>query len=264
VLGEALNHSWAYPLIFVEGISQYPTASGTPANGPYDFYWWGGQLQGINGNSGNAGAPVVLNAGGNATNLGPAVSNQVVYSAHDYGPAQYQQSWFNTSTCYASGCSTSSLADVWNSHWAFANTGNINPVWPGHSSYPWSNTGASAYTSAPMWVGEFGTANASSSVYSSGAGSQGQWFTDLLQFINSSYVLTSANNSGIPVRWLNWTYWSLNSNDSYALLGSGWTGLAYANKEYSFLCFDQQGPIAVPPGSGSGQCGSTGGLPSPQ
>jgi len=50
--------------------SEYPTATGTPANGPFDFYWNGGQLLGVSGNSGNAGAPIVLNAGGNSSSLG--------------------------------------------------------------------------------------------------------------------------------------------------------------------------------------------------
>src|SRR5205085_12530461 len=117
---------------------------------------------------------IVLNAGGTATSLGAAVNNQVVYSAHDYGPKEYQQGWFNTSTCYMTGCSASSLADVWKKHWAHVNY-NVNPVWPGHASYPWGSTGATAYSSAPMWLGEFGTGNTSSDTYSTGAGSQGQW-----------------------------------------------------------------------------------------
>lgn len=162
VFGEAAKNGWTYPLIFVEGISEYPTATGTAANGPYDSYWWGGQLQGVNGNSANnPGAPVVLNVGGNATSLGAAVSSQLVYAAHDYGPATYVQSWFNSSTCYVSGCSSSSLADVWNQHWAYINAGNVNPIWGG-GNFPWSNTGATAYTETPEWVGEFGTGNSSS------------------------------------------------------------------------------------------------------
>jgi endoglucanase len=159
ILGEASSHGWDLPVIFVEGISQYPTATGTPANGPYDFYWDGSQLLGINGNAGNAGAPIVLNAAGNAGSLGVSISNQVVYSAHDYGPSLFQQPWFDTNTCYVSGCSPNSLPDLWKNHWAFINLGQINPIWPGHASYPWSNTGATAYTSAPVWLGEFGTGN---------------------------------------------------------------------------------------------------------
>ncbi len=263
VLGEASKNGWGSPLIFVEGVSQYPTSTGTPANGPYDFYWDGGELQGVNGNANNAGAPIVLNAGGTAASLGAAVNNQVVYSAHEYGPSLYQQPWFNASTCYMSGCSSSSLADVWNSHWAYIDTGSVNPVWPGHASYPWGNTGATAYTTAPVWIGEFGTGNATSDLNSTTAGSEGQWFTDLVAFIQSSYTQTSANNSGVPVRSVNWTYWALNGEDSFALLGSSYTGLANPTKEYTFLCSDQQGVYAVPPGLGAGQCGSTGPLPKP-
>jgi endoglucanase len=206
VLGEAASHGWDYPIIFVEGISQYPTASGTQANGPYDFYWQGGQLQGVNGNAGNAGAPIVFNAGGTVTSLGAAVSNQVAYSTHDYGPNLYQQPWFTTDTCYVSGCSPHSLSDIWAAHWGFMNLGQISPTWPGHSSYPWGNTGATAYTSAPLWIGEFGTGNTSSDINTTNPGSQGEWFTDLVNFINSSYTNTTANNSGYPVQDLSWTY----------------------------------------------------------
>jgi endoglucanase len=262
MLGDAKAHGWAYPLLFVEGVSAYPTASGTQAAGPYNGTWWGGDLQGVNGNSGNAGAPIVFNAGGNASSLGPAVNNQVVYSAHDYGPTLYQQSWFNSSTCYKSGCSSSSLVDVWTSNWAYIATPNgVNPSWPGHSSYPWSNTGATPYTSAPVWIGEFGTGNSSSDLASTGAGSQGQWFTDMLNFIKSSY---GGGGSGVPVSNLDWTYWALNGEDSFGLLNGAYSGLNNPTKEYSYLCFIQTGPLAVPPGSGSGQCGSTGAFPAPQ
>ena len=106
--------------------------------------------------------------------------------------------------------------------------------------------------------------SSTSDLDSTGAGSEGQWFTDLVNFILSSYSLTAANNSSIPVKSLNWTYWALNGEDSFGLLGSSYTGLANPVKEYTFLCSDQQGPFAVPAGSGFGQCGSTGALPNPQ
>jgi hypothetical protein len=264
ILGEATSHGWDLPVIFVEGISQYPTATGTPANGPYDFYWDGGQLLGINGNAGNPGAPIVLNAGGNSTSLGASISNQIVYSAHDYGPSLFAQPWFTTDTCYASGCSPHSLADLWSTHWAFVNLGQINPVWPGHASYPWSNTGATAYSSAPVWLGEFGTGNSTSDIMFTGAGSQGQWFTDLINFVNSSYTLTTSNNPGFAMQPLQWTYWSINGNDSFAILNSNWNALALPAKVDTLLCFDEQGPFALPRGTGTGQCGSTGPFPNPQ
>jgi endoglucanase len=264
LLGEAAANGWEFPLIIVEGISQYPAANGNPANGPYEFYWWGGALQGVNGNASNPGAPIVLNAAGNAGSLGPAVNGQVVYSPHDYGPSLFGQVWFNADTCYASGCAASSLADVWTEHWAFLNVGDIDPGWPGHAAYPWSNTGTTPYAAAPVFLGEFGTGSASADLSSSGPGSQGQWFTDLVNFIQSSYALTPTNDSGIPVQSLHWAYWSLNANDSYALLETDWTSLSNPTKELTFLCAIQRGPFAVPAGSGAGQCGSTGPLPAPE
>ena len=264
ILGEAAGQGWDFPLIVVEGVSQYPIAGGTHAAGPYDFYWWGGQLQGVNGNASNPGAPIVLHAGGSASGLGFPVENQVVYSAHDYGPKLSAQPWFNAGTCYTSGCGSSSLADVWTDHWAFINIGEVNPVWPGHPSYPWANTGSTPYSVAPVWLGEFGTANATGDLYSTGSGSQGQWFTDLVSFVQSSYGATPANDSGIPVQSLHWGYWALNGNDDYGILANDFSALANPAKEYTFLCAIQSGPLAVPPGSGAGQCGSTGALPSPQ
>jgi endoglucanase len=265
MLGDAVTRGWEFPLIFVEGVSTYPTAGGTMAAGPYDWYWWGGNLLGVNGNSGNPGAPVVLNAGGSASGLGPAVNNQLVYSGHDYGPVEYRQAWFNASTCYRSGCSASSLADVWTKFWAFPNlAGGVNPIWPGHASYPWGNTGHTGYTQAPVYVGEVGTGKTDADLFSSGPGSQGQYFTDMINFIQSSYARTPANDPGVPVSSLHWTYWAVNTEDAYGLLGSNYAGLANAKKEYTFLCAIQQGPLAVPFGAGAGQCGSTGLLPNPQ
>lgn len=264
ILGEAAVRGWDSPLIIVEGVSEYPTPGGTHAAGPYDYYWWGGHLQGVNGNTTNAGAPIVLNAGGNASGLGLPVSNLVVYSAHDYGPTLSAQPWFNGTTCYASGCGASSLADLWTSHWAFIDIGAVNPVWPGHPSFPWANTGATPYSSAPVWLGEFGTANTSGDLSSTSRGSQGQWFTALVNFIQSSYGATPSNDSGVPVHSLHWSYWALNGNDSYGILNNDFSAIANTTKPYTFLCAMQRGSLAIPPGPGAGQCGSTGALPSPQ
>ncbi|HXD20865.1 MAG TPA: cellulase family glycosylhydrolase [Vicinamibacterales bacterium] len=266
ILGEANRNQWAYPLIFVEGIGNYPQAAGTAASGPYNYYWWGGNLAGVNGNASNPGAPVVLNVGGSASALGVPAVNQLVYSAHDYGPAEYRSAWFNSATCYASRCSASSLADLWKANWAYlASPGGINPVWPGHASYPWANTGHVAATEAPVFIGEFGTGNLDTDLFTTGAGSQGQWMTSLVNFIASSYAATKTplNDSGIPVANLNWSYWSLNGEDAYSVLAANYNGLRSAKKEYSFLCVIQQGLLAVPMGAAGGQCGSTGMLPAP-
>ena len=108
-------------LIFVEGVDCY---SG-------DCGWWGGNLEGARNN------PVILNTAG-----------RLIYSAHDYGPNLFQQSWFNSTTTY------SSLTAVWTKFWAYL-----------------SQNGT-----APVWVGEFGTTNNAGEIQSSAPGSQGQWF----------------------------------------------------------------------------------------
>jgi endoglucanase len=257
LLGDADANGWAYPLILVEGIGEYPAAGGNAANGPYDGTWWGGSLLGVNGNSTNSGGPIVLNSGGTASSLGAPVYNQVVYSAHDYGPTEYVQTWFNANTCYKHGCGSSSLADVWYKEWAYINAGGVNPVWPGHASYPWSNTGhTSGYTTAPMYIGEFGTGKTDADLYSATRGSQGQWFNDLANFIQSSFAKNTQNDSGYAVTSLQFTYWAINAEDGYGVFNSDWIMLANQKKVYSALCFMEVFPVT--------NCGSTGALPAPQ
>lgn len=141
-------------LIFVEGVDAWNN----------DYYWWGGNLEGVRN------SPVTF-----------SVPNQLVYSAHDYGPNVYQQPWFNSSTTSAT------LNTVWTTHWGFLTQNNI----------------------APVWLGEFGTTNNSADIQSSTAGSEGQWFQSLVQYL-------STNSS------TNWTYWALNGEDALGLLGSNY------------------------------------------
>ncbi len=122
-------------LIFVEGTDAYTSS---------DYYWWGGNLEGVNH------SPVVL-----------GIANQLVYSAHDYGPAVYGQSWFNGSTTAAS------LNAVWTQHWGFIAKNGI----------------------APVWLGEFGTPNDAASVQSSVPGSEGQWFQSLVAYLAGDTTL---------------------------------------------------------------------------
>jgi endoglucanase len=270
LLGDARHQGWDTPLIFVSGNSAYPTATGNASDGPYDTYRWGGQLEGVNGNANNPGAPVVFDAGGTALKLGPAVPNKLVYVTKDYGPSLTLTPWFTSTTCYKLGCSggtsSSGLVDLWCTHWAYINLpvgrygacqGGVNPH--SRTPFPWSNTGSIPYTQAPIWIAEFGTGNDTGDLASSVRGSEGQWFTDFVNFIESSYRRSAANDSGIPVRLLSWTYWALNAEDSYALFGQQYSGLADATKQYSFLCY-----LAPDPATPSHQaCGSTGPLPPP-
>ena len=263
LLGQAVDHGWAVPLLVVEGVSQYPLPGGTAAKGPYDYFRWGSNLQGVNGNRTNPGALIVFNAGGNRTALGPAVINQVplnhqlVYSVHDYGPSvtAFELGWFNHTTCYQSGCTGSSLVDIWTTHWAYINMAHgVSPfnAQGRQAAYPWGTTGSMAYVQAPMYLGKFGTGNASRDLTSSVAGSEGQWFTDLINFIKSSYTPATSNNLGSVmtplghVSHLQWTYWALNTEESFALLGKQYTGLANLDKEYTYLCAIQQPSLQEP------------------
>lgn len=122
-------------LLFVEGTDAYNN----------DFYWWGGNLEGVTN------SPVTL-----------SVPHQLVYSAHDYGPNEYGQAWFNGNTTAAS------LASVWTTHWAYLSQQGL----------------------APVWLGEFGTENSDSDVAGSANGSQGQWFQTLTTFLKADAAIS--------------------------------------------------------------------------
>jgi endoglucanase len=128
----SINSNW---LIFVEGTDCF--------NGDCD--WWGGNLQGART------FPVTLNT-----------PNRLVYSAHDYGPHEFQQNWFNSSTTPAS------LQAVWTKNWAYLSQNGTVPV----------------------WLGEFGTTNNSSDIQNTAAGSQGQWFQTLVTFLQSNSAIS--------------------------------------------------------------------------
>jgi endoglucanase len=170
-------------LIFCEGIGETPNSSGG-----FDSTWWGGDLA-LAGQF-----PVTLSSAGH-----------VVYSAHDYGPNLFQQTWFNSSTTSAS------LDAVWAKFWGYLYTQNV----------------------APVWVGEFGTGNAAADVSSSTPGSQGQWFSSLMSYIKSnpamgwtywaldgedSYALLDNNYDATPVSAAKQ---SLLAGDQFPLSGAG-------------------------------------------
>ncbi len=149
-------------LIFVEGNDHYNNA----------FTWWGGMLRGV------AARPVTLN-----------VANRVVYSPHDYGPAEANQSWFN------GGTTPASLAAVWDQNWGFIHNQNT----------------------APLFIGEMGTLNGNADIQSSTPGSQGQWFSSLVQY------LTGKPSFG-------WAYWAMNGNDRYGLFNNSFNGIVNQQK----------------------------------
>jgi endoglucanase len=154
-------------LIFVEGNDCYSGVCG----------WQGENLIGV------ASYPITL-----------SVANQLVYSAHDYGPNLYQQSWFNSSTTSAS------LDAVWNKYWGYISVAGT----------------------APVWLGEFGTDNTNADIESTAAGSQGQWFESLVSYLQSNPSV-------------NWTYWALNGEDTYALLDNSYDATPVSSLKQSLL-----------------------------
>jgi len=170
--GNAILTVDPHALIFCEGTSENPKPSGG-----YDSTWWGGDLA-------MAGRhPVVLSSPGH-----------VVYSAHDYGPNLFQQSWFNSSTTRAS------LYKVWHKFWGYLYTKD----------------------KAPIWIGEFGTGNMSSDISSTSPGSQGQWFSTLVSYLKAN-------------RWIGWTYWALDGEDSYGLLDNNYDPAPVSSPKQSTL-----------------------------
>lgn len=112
-------------LVMVEGIEIYPID--TKSNGDFsstnmgDYYctWWGGNLRGVKDN------PIDL---GNK-------QNKLVYSPHDYGPAVYQQPWFQGNYTYES-----LYNDCWHDNWFYIQEQNIAPLligeWGGFMTEP--------------------------------------------------------------------------------------------------------------------------------
>ena len=105
----AVNPDW---LILVEGVEQYQGDTywwngNLPGARQYqsDFYWWGGNLERAQQD------PVRLSK-----------PDKLVYSAHDYGPEIYMQSWFQNPDF------PHNLPQVWQQHWAYLQMDGIAPV----------------------------------------------------------------------------------------------------------------------------------------
>ena len=118
-------------LIFVEGVDSYEN----------DFYWWGGNLEGVRT------SPVNL-----------AVPNQLVYSAHDYGPVESGQPWFTPDM------TADTLSEVWTKHWAYISQDGI----------------------APVWLGEFGVDNTVSDTPTPTEATEALWFQSMIDFLHKN------------------------------------------------------------------------------
>jgi endoglucanase len=116
-------------------------------------------------------------------------ASHLVYSAHDYGPEVSPQPWFRTDTTNAI------LEQGWVKHWAYLSVGNI----------------------APVWLGEFGTTNVDKDIQSDVPGSQGQWFSALMNFLRAQPRIS-------------WSYWAVNGEDPTGLLTGHYTAPSHSLK----------------------------------
>ena len=114
----------------------------------------------------------LMNAGADPVTL--SVANQLVYSIHDYPASVSTQTWFTDPTY------PSNLSGVWDSYWGYLVTQNV----------------------APVWVGEFGTLDQTTS--------DQQWFGAMASYLTS--------------KKLSFAFWALNpdSGDTGGLLADDW------------------------------------------
>jgi endoglucanase len=165
----AANANW---LIIVEGIDVYHG----------DSYWWGGNLEGA------AQYPVILSK-----------PDKLVYSAHDYGPSVYNESWFQVSN---PSVLTQTLPGIWDKHWGYLQKNGI----------------------APVFVGEFGGP-------SMGQDTEGVWQRTLVSYLHKrglSYAYWAWNaDSGDTGGILNNDWTTINQSKIDVLSGYQWPLLGH-------------------------------------
>jgi endoglucanase len=151
-------------LIIVEGVEQYVSTT----------YWWGGNLRGVST------YPITL------TN-----KEKLMYSAHEYGPEVFQQTWFDDSSF------PDNMESIWNAAFGYIVKDNT----------------------APILIGEFGIKDTSS--YS---GKAGTWFKNLLEYMSKlSYSWTfwcfnpnSGDTGGLlSYDWLTVEQWKVDALKTY-------------------------------------------------
>jgi endoglucanase len=171
-------------LMFVEGVQLYPDPS---QPGGVAWYWWGSILSPVKQ------YPIQF-----------AVSHQLVYSPHDWGPRKYPLSWFQNMTY-------TSMLTIWHRYWSFILD---NP----HAPY-----------AAPVWIGEFGTCTElPTCVDQQLPGNQATWFHLLLRFLKEHPSV-------------GWDFFALNGTNANngptdnGLLNPHWDGVANVRLQRDLL-----------------------------
>ncbi len=155
----AANPNW---LIVVEGTGWYDG----------EGYWWGGNLMGA------ADAPVELN-----------VANRLVYSAHDYPPSLFPQSFFD------------------------------DPAYPENLPALFEKMWGYLFTSgtAPVLLGEFGSSLTDAK--------DAAWVEKLVAYLNGDFNSDGVSDLAEGQQGISWGYWAWNTNggQSTGILDTDWT-----------------------------------------
>ncbi|WP_433207785.1 glycoside hydrolase family 5 protein [Dactylosporangium sp. CS-047395] len=151
------NPNW---LIIVEGIENYKTADGKS-----DGYWWGGNLQGAKEH------PVKLSD-----------QSKLVYSAHDYSPKVWSQTWFTDPKFPA----------------------NMPALWDKQFGYLVKNN------TAPVLMGEFGGRSVAEKDAQGNKDLEGIWQRNLVAYLK---------DNGLSYTY--WA-WNPNSGDTGGVLKDDW------------------------------------------
>jgi endoglucanase len=175
--GDAILAVNPHLLMFVEGVQLYPAPNMKSGVEPY---WWGSILKGV------ATDPIKFVVGGSP------VTNQLVYSPHEFGPWKCcgLANEFNYNTSYKS------IAKVFSQNWAYILNSKTSGV------------------EAPIWLGEFNTCNApephdkyspvptaAKCIANTKHGSQGQWFQIMIQYLKANPEI-------------GWSYYPLNATNA--------------------------------------------------
>lgn len=139
--GKAILEVNPNALIMIEGVEQYPKTEEGYTYDTADIYgadedespwypaWWGGNLRGV--------ADYPIDFGDDDLN------DQIVYSPHDYGPAVYEQTWFE-----GDFDTESLLDDYWYDTWAYINDQEIAPLFMGE----WGGYIGDGYEDNEKWM----------------------------------------------------------------------------------------------------------------
>lgn len=170
-------------IIFCEGVGNIDS----------DYYWWGGQLKGVEAR------PIVLST----------THARVAYSPHEYGQSVGAQAWLERDSNHPVGWPTN-LAAIWGAYWGYIYYDNIAPIWIGEMGGHFGLNPGTGVEDKPYKTEE--TA----------------WMTHLVMYLNGDQNINGSISGGevLPTghKGLSFAWWAFNSNsaDTGGLILDDW------------------------------------------